>query len=70
MLPLSMANKGETHIIRKISGDNKVRQHLSELGFVVDEELTIVNEMAGNLIVKVKDTRIALGIDLAKRIFI
>lgn len=70
MLTLSMVGKGETHVIKKISGDNKVRQHLSELGLVVDEEITIVNEMAGNLIVKVKDSRIALGNDLAKIIFV
>ena len=49
MLPISMAGVGETVTIRKITGDDKVRQHLAELGFVVDEEVTVVSEAGGNL---------------------
>ena len=67
---MSMAAAGEKLIIRKITGDDKVRQHLAELGFVVDEELTIVSSSNGNLIVKVKDSRIAIGFDLANRILV
>ena len=70
MLPMSMTVAGEKLIIRKITGDDKVRQHLAELGFVVDEELTIVSSSNGNLIVKVKDSRIAIGPDLANRILV
>ena len=70
MLPITMAKPGETVTIRKITGEEKVRQHLAELGFVVDEEVTVVNEMGGNLILKVKDSRIAIGLSMANRIFV
>ncbi len=70
MYPIAMAGVGETVTIRKITGDDKVRQHLAELGFVVDEEVTVVNEVAGNLILKVKDSRIAIGMSMASRILV
>ena len=60
MMPLSMAKTGETVTIRKITGKDEVRQHLAELGFVVDAAVTVVNEIAGNLILQVKDSRVAL----------
>ena len=61
MMPLSMAKMGETVTIKKIGGKDEVRQHMAELGFVVEEKVTVVNEMNGNLILQVKDSRIALG---------
>ena len=70
MMPLSMAKNGETVTIRKITGKDEVRQHLAELGFVVDGEITVVNEIAGNLILQVKDSRIALDKSMANRIMI
>ena len=70
MMPLTMAKAGETATIRKISGKDEVRQHLAELGFVVDGEVTVVSEIAGNLIVQVKDSRIALDRSMANRILI
>ena len=69
-MPLGMAGVGETNIIRKITGRDEVRQHLAELGFVVDSDVTVVSEMAGNLIVQVKDSRIALDRSMANRIMI
>lgn len=57
MMPLTMARPGETVVIRKITGRDEVRQHLAELGFVVDESVTVISEMAGNLILQVKDSR-------------
>ncbi len=68
MMPLSMAKMGETVTIKKIGGKDEVRQHMAELGFVVDETVTVVNEMGGNLILQVKDSRIALGKALAAKI--
>ena len=59
MMPLTMARPGETVVIRKITGRDEVRQHLAELGFVVDESVTVISEMAGNLILQVKDSRVA-----------
>ena len=53
MMPLTMAKAGETVTIKKITGKDEVRQHLAELGFVVDSEVTVVNEIAGNLILQV-----------------
>ena len=70
MLPMSMAGVGEKVVIRKITGDEKVRQRLAELGFVVDEEVTILSASYGNMIVKVKDSRIAIGLDMANRILV
>ena len=68
MMPLSMAKAGETVTIRKITGKDEVRQHLAELGFVVDSTVTVVSEIAGNLILQVKDSRVALDRGLANRI--
>ena len=68
MIPLTMAKPGETVTIRKITGKAEIRQHLAELGFVVDSDVTIVNEISGNLILQVKDSRIALDRTMANRI--
>ena len=68
MMPLTMASPGETVTIRKISGQDNIRQHLAELGFVVDSEITVVSEMAGNLIVQVKNSRVGLDRTTANRI--
>ncbi|MCI7326612.1 FeoA family protein [Hornefia butyriciproducens] len=70
MMPITLANKGDTVVIRKITGDDKIRQHLAELGFVVESRVTVVNEIKGNLIVQVKDGRIALDKSMANRIMI
>lgn len=70
MMPLSMAKAGETVTIRKITGKDEVRLHLAELGFVVDSQVTIVNEIAGNLIVQVKESRLALDKTMANRIMV
>ena len=70
MMPLSMAAAGEQLTIRKITGRDEVRQHLAELGFVVDNTVTVVNEIAGNLILQVKSSRIALDKTMANRILV
>lgn len=70
MMPLSMASVGEKNCIRKITGKDEVRRHLGELGFVVGGEVTIVSQMAGNLILSVKESRIALNKEMANRIMI
>lgn len=69
-MPLTMANPGETVVIRKITGKDEVRQHLAELGFVVDSPVTVVSEISGNLILQVKDSRIALDKTMANRVMI
>ena len=69
-MPLTMAKSGERVTIKKITGKDEIRQHLAELGFVVDSDITVVSEIAGNLIVQVKDSRIALDKSMANRIMI
>ena len=70
MMPLTMAKSGERVTVRKITGKDEIRQHLAELGVVVDSDITVVSEIAGNLIVQVKDSRIALDKSMANRIMI
>ena len=68
MMPLTMARPGETVTIRKITGRDEVRQHLAELGFVVNSDVTVVSQLAGNLILQ--DSRVALDKTMANRIMI
>ena len=70
MMPLTLAKQGETVTIRKITGKDEIRQHLAELGVVVDGTVTVVSELGGNLIVQVKDSRIALDRTMANRVMI
>lgn len=70
MMPLSMATPGEPVVIRKITGKDEVRQHLAELGFVVDSVVTVVSQLSGSLILQVKDSRVALDSTMANRIMI
>ena len=70
MMPLGMAQVGETNIIRQITGRDEVRQHLAEIGFVVGEEVRVVSELGGNLILSVKDSRVALDKSMAMRILV
>ena len=70
MMPLSMAKVGETVTIRKITGKDQIRQHLAELGFVVGETVVVVSELGGNLILNVKESRVALDKTMAMRIMV
>lgn len=70
MMPLTVTKPGETVTIRRVSGKDQVRQHLAELGFVVDGQVTVVSQIAGNLIVQVKDSRVALDRTMANRIMV
>ncbi len=70
MMPLGMASVGDVNIIKKINGRDDVRQHLAELGFVVGTEVTVVSELGGNLILNVKESRIALDKTMAMRIMV
>ena len=70
MLPLSMAGEGTTKTIAKITGKDEVRRHLAELGLVVGEEVTVMNSLGGNLILQVKESRIALDRALCTRIMV
>ncbi len=69
-MPLTMAKLGEVNYIRKITGKDEVRQHLAELGFVVGERVIVVSEIGGNMILTIKDSRIALDKGMVNRILI
>ena len=70
MMPLGMASVGDVNIIKKSSGRDEVRQHLAEMGFVVGAEVTVVSELGGNLILNVKESRVALDKTMAMRIMV
>ena len=70
MMPLTMAKAGDTVTIQKVTRKDEVRLHLAELGFVVGSQVTVVNEIAGNLIVQVKESRLALDKTMANRIMV
>ncbi|HIR64006.1 MAG TPA: ferrous iron transport protein A [Candidatus Faecousia faecigallinarum] len=70
MMPLTLATVGEENIIRKIGGKPEVRQHLENLGFVAGSAVTLVNAIGGNLIVKVKESRIAVSKEMAQKIMV
>lgn len=68
MIPSMMAEVGETVVIRKITGNDQVRQHLAEMGFTVDAKVTVVSHLAGNMILNVRDSRVGIGEAMARRI--
>ena len=70
MMPLSLANIGEVNTIKKIGGLPEVKKHLENLGFVVGGEVSIVNSLGGNLIVNVKESRVAVSEEMARKIMV
>ena len=70
MTPLGMTSIGETGSIQRITGRDEVRQHLAELGFVVGEQVTVVSELGGNMILSIKDSRVAIDKTMAMRIMV
>ena len=70
MMPLALANRGEANIIKKIGGTPEVKKHLENLGFVVGGGVTVVNSLGGNLIVNVKESRVALSREMAQKIMV
>lgn len=69
-MPLTLANVGEVNVIKKIGGSPEVKKHLENLGFVVGGNVSIVNEISGNLIVNVKEARVAVSREMAQKIMI
>ena len=70
MMPLTLAEIGEENIIKKIGGKQDIRAHLENLGFVVGAAVTVINAMGGNVIVNVKESRIAISKEMAQKIMI
>ena len=70
MMPLALANIGEEYMIRRVSGNPEVKKHLEDLGFVAGDTVTVVSSLAGNVIVKVKESRVAISEEMARKIMI
>lgn len=70
MMPLILADAGSENIVRKVGGTAEVKQHLADLGFNVGTPVTIIAAMGGNVIVKVKESRVAISKELAKKIMV
>lgn len=70
MMPLAFAPRGETNIIRRIGGSPEVKKHLENLGFTAGGNVTVISVNGGNLIVNVKESRVAVSREMANKIFI
>ena len=70
MMPLTLSKSGEEAVIRKVGGKEETRRFLENLGFVAGAIVTVVSDIGGNLIVNVKDARVAIGKDMANKIMV
>lgn len=70
MMPLTLANIGEENLIHRVGGNAEVKKHLEDLGFVAGCTVTVVAALGGNVIVKVKEARIAISEEMARKIMI
>ncbi len=70
MMPLNLAEIGQAQIVRRIGGSPEVKKHLEDLGFNVGGEVKVVSTLGGNLIVKVRESRVAISSELARRIMV
>ena len=70
MMPLALANIGEEYMIRRVSGNPEVKKHLEDLGFTAGGSITVVSALGGNIIVRVKESRVAISEEMACKIMI
>lgn len=70
MMPLTLANMGEENLIHRVGGSPEVKKHLEDLGFVAGGTVTVVAALGGSVIVKVKEARIAISEEMARKIMI
>ena len=70
MMPLTRAEAGEENIIKRIGGKQEVKIHMENLGFVVGGTVTVINTIGGNVIVNVKDSRVAISKEMAQKIMV
>ena len=70
MMPLSLANIGEENLILKVGGNPEVKKHLEDLGFVAGGTAMLISSMGGNVIVKVKKSRVAISEEMARKIMV
>ena len=70
MMPLVLADAGEENIIRRVGGSPEMKKHLEDMGFTVGGAVTVMNTIGGNLIVKVKESRVAISKEMAAKILV
>lgn len=70
MMPLTFAGPGEEYVVRRIGGNPEVKRHLENLGFVAGTGVSVINTIGGNVIVKVKESRVAISQEMAQKIMI
>lgn len=70
MMPLTFANIGEEAIIKKVGGKPEVKKHLENLGFVAGSNITVISLLGGNVIVNVKESRVAISKEMAQKIMV
>ena len=70
MMPLILADTGEEAVIRRVGGSPEMKKHLEDMGFVAGGTVTVMNTIGGNLIVKVKESRVAISREMAARIMV
>ena len=70
MMPLNLAEAGQPQIITRLGGSPEVKKHLEDLGFHIGSEISVVSTLGGNLIVRVKESRVAVSGELARRIMV
>ncbi|MDY3830068.1 MAG: FeoA family protein [Erysipelotrichaceae bacterium] len=70
MMPLTLAEIGKENIVKRIIGKQQVKSHLEDLGFVVGSPITVINTIGGNVIVNIKESRIAISREMAQKIMV
>ena len=70
MMPLTLTDVGQEQIVRRIGGNDEVRRHLENLGFVAGSAVTLISALGGNVIVKVKEARVAISAEMARKIMV
>ena len=69
-MPLTMVKTGEENVIKKVGGKEETKRFLGNIGFVVGAVVTVISEIEGNVIVEIKDSRVAIGRDMANKIMV
>ncbi|MCD8095297.1 MAG: ferrous iron transport protein A [Ruminococcus sp.] len=70
MMPLTLASTGEENMIKRVGGNNEIRKFLENLGFVAGATVTVISEISGNVIVNIKESRVAISKEMAAKIMI
>ena len=70
MMPLVMADPGEENIIKRVGGNPEMKKHLEDMGFVAGSAVTVMNSIGGNLIIRIKESRVAISKEMASKIMV